>query len=117
MATTNAVRGLAAEQLACDALAADGWSILGRRLRTKAGEIDAVAERNGLVAFIEVKSRPTLAKAAEALGTRQQGRLFAAAELLLAQHPDWGIAGTRFDVMLVDRQHRVRRIADAFRLN
>ncbi len=86
-------------------------------MRTKAGEIDAVAERDGLVAFVEVKARPTLAGAAAALGGRQQSRLMAAAEILLGQHPDWGRAGVRFDVLLVDRDQRVRRIADAFRLN
>ena len=114
---TNAACGMAAEQRACQALAADGWSILGRRLRTKAGEIDAVAQKDGLLAFVEVKSRPTLAAAAEALGQRQQGRLMAAAEILLSEHPDWGAAGVRFDVMLVDGQSRVRRIQDAFRLH
>jgi putative endonuclease len=114
---TNAALGLAAEQSACQALMADGWSILGRRLRTKAGEIDAVAEKDGLVAFVEVKARPTLAMAAAALGTRQQGRLMEAAEILLSEHPGWGAAGVRFDVLLVDGQHRVRRITDAFRLN
>ena len=114
---TNCAMGVAAEQRACAALAADGWSILGRRMRTKAGEVDAVAEKDGLVAFVEVKARPTLAMAAEALGARQQGRLMAAAEILLGEHPHWGRQGVRFDVILVDRQSRVRRIADAFRLN
>ncbi len=114
---TNAAVGLAAEQSACQALAAEGWSILGRRLRTKAGEIDAVAEKDGLVAFIEVKARPTLAMAACALGPKQQGRLISAAEILLGEHPEWGPAGVRFDVLLVDRASRVRRVVDAFRLN
>jgi putative endonuclease len=107
--------GLAAEAAAEAALAGDGWTILGRRLRTPAGEIDLVAERAGLVAFIEVKSRPTLAEAAFALTPRQQARLLAAAEILLAAHPDWGREGARFDLLLVDPQGRVRRIADAFR--
>jgi putative endonuclease len=114
---TNAALGVAAEQCACSALAKDGWAILGRRLRTPAGEIDAVAEKDGLVAFVEVKSRPTLAMAAGALGPRQQGRLMAAAEILLGENPEWGRAGVRFDVLLVDRHSRVRRVADAFRLN
>ena len=52
----------------CTALAADGWTILARRLRTAAGEIDLVAERNGLLALVEVKARPSLAGAAIALG-------------------------------------------------
>ena len=114
---TNAGLGLAAEQTACGALAQDGWAILGRRVRTKAGEIDAVAEKDGLLAFVEVKARPTLTMAAYALGSRQQARLMAAADILLSEHPDWGRAGVRFDVVLVDAQSRVRRIADAFRLN
>ncbi len=113
---TNAAYGLAAEQSACSALVQDGWSILGRRVRTQAGEIDAVAEKDGLLAFVEVKARPTLAAAAAALGSRQQGRLMAAAEILLGEHPEWGRHGVRFDVVLVDRQQRVRRVADAFRL-
>ena len=114
---TNCAMGMAAEQRACIALAQDGWSILGRRMRTRAGEIDAVAEKDGLVAFVEVKSRPTLAMAAAALGTRQQARLMASAEILLGEHPHWGREGVRFDVMLVDHDSRVRRIADAFRLH
>ena len=114
---TNAAAGLAAEQSACRALALDGWEILGRRVRTKAGEIDAIAEKAGLLAFVEVKSRPTLAMAAAALGAKQQQRLMKAAEIVLGENPHWGRAGVRFDVMLVDGQSRVRRVADAFRLH
>jgi len=114
---TNFGVGVQAEQRACDALAGRGWRILGRRMRTKAGEIDAVAEKDGLVAFVEVKARPSLAMAAASLGPRQQGRLVAAAEILLAEHPSWGQGGVRFDVLLVDPQSRVRRITDAIRLN
>jgi putative endonuclease len=108
-------RGLATEAAACAALGRDGWTVLGRRLRTEAGEVDVVAERDGLLAIVEVKSRPTLAGAAAALSARQRGRLIAAAEILLAAHPGWGPAGVRFDVVVVDAAGRVRRIADAFR--
>jgi len=97
------------------ALVAEGWQVLARRLRTAAGELDLIAERAGLLAFIEVKRRPTLADAAAALGPRQRARLLAAAEIVLGEHPDWGRAGARFDVLLVDGQGRVRRVADAFR--
>jgi putative endonuclease len=107
--------GLAAEDHACAALVADGWTIRARRLRTKAGEIDAIAEKHGLLAIIEVKHRPRLADAAIALSPRQQARLIAACDLVLAAHPDWGPAGVRFDLLLVDSLGRVRRVADAFR--
>ncbi|HEX4259657.1 MAG TPA: YraN family protein [Acetobacteraceae bacterium] len=109
------VRGIAAETVACAALERDGWTVLARRLRTEAGEIDAIAERDGLLAFVEVKARADLATAAAALGPRQRARLMAAAEIVLAAHPAWGRAGVRFDVLLVDAAGRVRRIADAFR--
>ena len=110
------VRGLDAERLGALALQRDGWTILAQRLRTGAGEIDLVAERDGLLAFVEVKARPDLTSAAAALGPRQRARLLAAADAALAQHPEWGRAGVRFDVLLVDAAGRVRRVADAFRL-
>ena len=109
-------RGVAAEAAACAALVADGWTILGRRLRTPAGEIDIAAERAGLLALVEVKARPVLAEAAASLGPRQRARLLAAAAILTAEHPEWGAAGIRFDVILVDRAGTVRRVTDAFRI-
>lgn len=109
-------RGRAAEAMAEAALIAEGWTVLARRLRTGAGEIDLVSEREGLVAFVEVKARATLAGAAESLGARQRRRLLAAGEAALAANPGWGAAGVRFDVVVVDAAGRVRRIADAFRV-
>lgn len=106
---------MSAEAAACAALAADGWTVLAQRVRTAAGEVDVVAEKDGLLAIIEVKSRPTLALAAEALSVRQRARLLLAAEILLGEHPNWGANGVRFDVLVVDAAGAVRRIADAFR--
>jgi putative endonuclease len=108
--------GLAAEEAACAALTADGWTIHARRLRTKGGEIDVIVEKSGILSIIEVKSRPSLAVAAAALTSKQQARLLAACDLVLADHPEWGANGVRFDVLLVDPAGRVRRIADAFRV-
>jgi putative endonuclease len=107
--------GMGAEAAARAALENDGWTILAQRLRTPAGEIDIVADKAGLLAIVEVKSRPTLTEAATALTPRQQARLIAACDIVLSEHPDWGSAGVRFDVLLVDGAGRVRRIADAFR--
>jgi putative endonuclease len=106
---------MGAEAAARAALESDGWTILAQRLRTKAGEIDIVADKAGLLAIVEVKSRPTHLQAATALTPRQQARLIAACDIVLTEHPDWGEAGVRFDILLVDAQGRVRRIADAFR--
>ncbi|MCO6415534.1 YraN family protein [Siccirubricoccus sp. KC 17139] len=108
--------GRQAESAAAAALVREGWTVLGQRIRTPAGELDLVAERDGLLAFIEVKARARLAEAAFALRPRQRARLLAAAECWLAAHPGHGAAGMRFDLLLVDVAGEVRRIADAFRL-
>jgi len=107
--------GRDAEATAAAALQAEGWAVLDRRVRTPAGEIDLIAERDGLLAFVEVKTRPSLAEAAFALAPRQRARLLAAAEAWLAAHEGHGTAGIRFDVIVV-AGGAVRRIADAFRL-
>ena len=112
---TAQARGLSAEATSVAALLADGFTVLGQRLRTPSGEVDLVAVRGDLLVFVEVKARPTLSEAAFALSPRQITRLLAAAAWLLAEHPDWTRADIRFDVMLVDGQGRVRRVADAFR--
>src|SRR5689334_18989093 len=104
-------RGISAEAEACAALTNEGWTILARRLRTEAGEIDVVAAKPDLLAIVEVKSRRTLAEAALALGARQRARLLAAAEIVLAEHPEWARDGVRFDLMVVDAAGAVRRIA------
>ncbi|HVC62501.1 MAG TPA: YraN family protein [Acetobacteraceae bacterium] len=108
--------GVSAEAAACAALEGEGWTVLARRLRTEAGEVDMLAERRGMLAIVEVKARPRLADAAAAVSPRQRVRLLAAAEIILAEHPEWGAAGVRFDVLVVDANGRVRRITDAFRL-
>jgi putative endonuclease len=108
-------RGIDGEGRVAQALASSGWTIHGRRLRTAAGEIDIAAERDGLLALIEVKTRPSLDDAAYALGPRQRRRLCQAAAILQDENPGWGAAGTRFDAWLVDALGRMRHVPDAFR--
>jgi putative endonuclease len=89
--------------------------VLAERHRTPAGELDLIAEKDGLLAFIEVKARPSWREAAFALTSRQQARLMAAAEIWLARHPGHGSRGIRFDVLLVAADGSVKRITDALR--
>jgi len=74
-----------------------------------------IAEKAGLLAFIEVKARLSFREAAYALTPRQQGRLMAAAEIWLAKNPGHGAQGIRFDVLLVAADGTARRITDALR--
>lgn len=53
-------RGHSAERLAAVALMLKGYRIIGRRYRTKLGEIDLIARRGDIVLMVEVKARPTL---------------------------------------------------------
>jgi putative endonuclease len=107
--------GIDGEGRVAQALAASGWTIHGRRMRTAAGEIDIAAERDGLLALIEVKTRQNLDAAAYALGARQRRRLCLAAAILQGENPGWGRAGMRFDAWLVDAMGRMRHVPDAFR--
>ena len=50
-------RGRLAETIAANFLRLKGWTILDRRVRTPAGEVDIVMRKPGLVAFVEVKAR------------------------------------------------------------
>ncbi|MCW8085401.1 YraN family protein [Sabulicella glaciei] len=108
--------GLDAEAVAEAALLREGWTVLARRVRTPAGELDLIAQRDGLLAFIDVKARPSWREAALAVTARQQSRLLAAAEAWMAHHPGHGAGGVRFDVILVAADGSARRITDAFRL-
>jgi len=75
-------RGQAWERLAAKRLEAEGYVILDRNFRARAGEIDFVAEENGVLCFVEVKGRSGLGfgAPAEAVTLEKQRRIFRAAE-------------------------------------
>ena len=109
-------RGRRSETLAALLLRLKGYRILGRRVRTHAGEIDLIARApTGLVCFIEVKARADEALASDALGPRQQARIARAAELFLAGRPGLAAKGARFDVVTVSPGAFPRHIRDAWR--
>ena len=74
--------GRRGEQLASLWLRLRGWQILARRARTPVGEVDLVARRGNMVAFVEVKARATAAEADFALDEYRLRRVAAAAEAL-----------------------------------
>ncbi len=93
--------GHTAEWRAVWCLRLKGWSILARRYRTRLGEIDIVARRGNVLAFVEVKARRDELRAIESLGERQFGRVSRAASLFLAHHPRYAECAVRFDAVLV----------------
>ena len=78
------------------------YRILGRRVRTHAGEIDLVARSpSGILCFIEVKARADDRTAMESVGPRQRARIERAASLYVAGKPDLARKGIRFDIVTV----------------
>ncbi len=94
-------RGLRAEGLALLALMLRGYRPVARNLKTPVGEIDLVVRRGRILAVIEVKTRGTLADAAESIRPEQQARIRRAAEWLLNRRPDLARLTIRFDAVLV----------------
>jgi len=93
-----------------------GYRILGRRVRTRAGEIDMVARTpGGIVCFVEVKTRNAFRDAQEALLPRQAARIARAAELFMAQRPWLRAKGVRFDTVVVSDRIWPRHLRDAWR--
>ena len=78
-----------------------GYRILARRYRTRLGEIDLIARRGDLVLIVEVKVRPSLVQAMEALPRLSERRIEAAADLWLARQPDHARLALRFDMVAV----------------
>ncbi len=105
--------GRAAEDEAARFLEGRGWTILAMRARTKAGEVDLVARKGGLVAFVEVKARATPAALDLALDERRLARVAACAEALI---PRFAPAGedVRIDAILIAPGHPPRHLENVW---
>ncbi|HWC05807.1 MAG TPA: YraN family protein [Gemmatimonadota bacterium] len=105
------------ERLAARFLEERGYRIVARRWRGAGREIDLIAEKEGVVALVEVKTRRSpLAPPVLAVDHRKRRQLAAAARLVEAR---WPATTLRFDVVSVvveEGRASVEHLADAFRL-
>lgn len=88
------------EDAAAALLQADGWRLLHRNWRLKMGELDLVAVKGGVLAFIEVKARraPSFVDPALGVDGRKQRQLRRVANAYLAlEQPRF--VDCRFDVI------------------
>jgi putative endonuclease len=103
--------GRRAERLAALWLQLKGWKILGRRVRTPVGEVDLVARRGRIVAFVEVKARATAAEAGWALDEWRLRRVAAAAEALAHRYAREG-DDIRLDAIFIVPRRLPRHMAN-----
>ena len=91
------------ERLARDHLLAKGYRILERNYRIREGEIDIIAEKDGVVAFVEVRTRKgaRMGTAAESITRAKAERLVLLADAYIAEREDFA-AVPRIDVIAID---------------
>lgn len=102
---TDAARkttGREGEQAAADYLTAQGWRVVARNWHCRGGELDLVATKDGLIAFVEVKTRRANAMVSplQSVNYRKQQRVVLAASLYLTTHHIQNLQ-PRFDVAAV----------------
>lgn len=105
------------EQLARDYLLTNGYTLLEHNLHVGRKEVDIVAVKGSVMAFIEVKTRSSdLASAIEAVDSKKMRRIVRAADsILAAQSLPFEY---RFDIIAVIGTpctgHELHHITDAF---
>ena len=115
------VRGLRGEHAAMAYLTSCGWYIEAHRFKLGRHDVDIVARRDPVIAFVEVKTRrgDRFGQGVEAVNRRKQRTIAKVAEIWRLR---FGRAGDeyRFDAMQVDEgvegQWEVVHVEDAWRL-
>ncbi|CAK9041895.1 Ribosomal RNA small subunit methyltransferase I (16S rRNA 2'-O-ribose C1402 methyltransferase) (rRNA (cytidine-2'-O-)-methyltransferase RsmI) [Durusdinium trenchii] len=90
------------------------FAIIERRFRAHGGEIDIIAKRGKLIAFVEVKARRSLAAAVDAVSHRNRQRVISAAEAFTARHPHLAQCHMRYDIIAV-AGWRIQHLPNAWR--
>ena len=106
-------RGREGEAQAAQWLMQQGWQVVAERVKTKLGEIDLIARKPGLVAFVEVKWRKNHADLATAIDERRLARVAAAVEVI-AQDYAGPSDDLRIDVILLAPGSRPHHIENAW---
>lgn len=90
-----------------------GWSIVDQRRKTPLGEIDLIAKRSGVVAFIEVKWRKSKQDLDHAIDQHRLQRVAAAVEAVAHEYVTHD-EDIRIDVMLLAPGCFPRHIVNAW---
>lgn len=93
-------RGHWGERIAALWLQLHGWRIIGRRVRVRGGEVDLIARRRNVIAFVEVKTRATQAELDTSIDAYRLRRVAAAVTALAPRYAKNG-EDVRIDVILI----------------
>jgi putative endonuclease len=120
MSTATQALGEVGERIAERWLARAGWKTLNRRFRNGHRDIDLIVERDGIIAFVEVKARrdDRFGGPIEAVNWQKRIELSRSARVWIDRHGRSGEA-YRFDVIgviLDGSRVRVRHVPNAFSL-
>jgi putative endonuclease len=108
--------GHLAEWLAIIWLIAKGYRILARRYMTRTGEIDIIALRKNLIAFVEVKARDTMEAGIWAITPEKISRFNSAIDHWLIRHEWASNYDLRCDAIIIRPFAFPHHIEDAFSL-
>jgi putative endonuclease len=113
---SSSAKGRRGEGVAASFLEAEGWSIVARNLRFRSGEIDIVASRDRILAFVEVKSWANMGpeELERAIGSDKRRRIVETTKIFLSRHREYKDWSVRFDVILVRGDAVVERYPSAF---
>jgi putative endonuclease len=107
-------RGRVSEYVAALYLILKGYRIVALRYRTKLGEVDVIARKRNLVAFVEVKARRDTLSAVDAVSPTTQNRIRAASDMWLSRQPDYAFLSLRYDIIAIVPGRLPRHFRDAF---
>lgn len=120
MSTAPQAFGDLGERIAERWLRRRGWRVLQRRFRNGHRDIDLVAERDGLIAFVEVKARhgEEFGDPVEAVNWKKQKELTRSAHVWISRHgrPDEAYRFDVIGVLVAGDRVRVRHVENAFSL-
>ena len=94
-------RGHRGEWIAAWYLRFKGYRIVAKRFKTKSGEVDIIARKKDLIVMVEVKARPSVLEAMNAITATAERRIETAGDIWLARQKDFAKLSVRYDLIAI----------------
>ena len=117
--SSRRAKGQRGEDMAAAYLQGEGYIIMERNFRSRSGELDLVCHRDGVIVFVEVKTRHSLlfGSGAEGVTRSKQARIRRLALEYLNFQEEWW-SEIRFDVISIlwhdEKHHSLEHFQAAF---